>query len=164
MSDKTAEVRGIPIGRGAPLALIAGPCVIEAQEHTLRMAEAIHGICERLSLPLIFKASYDKANRSSITSFRGPGLAEGLRILRKVRDGIGVPVLSDIHEAPSIDNSAAVALQVVSKALGIKFLRPRPHDPNNGFPEARIDMGYLHNFAQGHRLGTEPLIPSRDQD
>ncbi len=97
MSDKTAEVRGIPIGAQAPLALIAGPCVIESQDHTLRMAEAIHRICNELGLPLIFKASYDKANRSSITSFRGPGLSEGLRILGKVRDEVGVPVLSDIH-------------------------------------------------------------------
>ena len=97
MSDKTAEVRGIPIGNGSPLALIAGPCVIESRDHTLRMADAIHRICKELGLPLIFKASYDKANRSSITSFRGPGLAEGLRILGKVRDEIGVPVLSDIH-------------------------------------------------------------------
>ena len=98
MSGKIAQIGRVKIGRGAPLALIAGPCVIESQEHTLRLAEAISGICDSLRVPLVFKASFDKANRSSIHSFRGPGLKEGLRILGLVRKQIGVPVLSDIHE------------------------------------------------------------------
>ena len=98
MSAKTAQVGQVKIGGGAPWALIAGPCVIESQEHTLRLAEAIHKVCDELRVPFIFKASFDKANRSSINSFRGPGLKEGLRILGLVRKQIGVPVLSDIHE------------------------------------------------------------------
>ena len=98
MTGKTAQIGRIEIGGGKPLALIAGPCVIESQEHTLRLAEAIRDICAALTMPLVFKASFDKANRSSIHSFRGPGLKEGLRILGLVRKQIGVPVLSDIHE------------------------------------------------------------------
>lgn len=86
-------------GGGEPLALIAGPCVIETEAHTLQLAEALKQTCEVLRMPLVFKASFDKANRSSIDSFRGPGLDEGLAILGKVRGEVDVPVLSDIHEA-----------------------------------------------------------------
>ena len=99
VNAKTAQIGRIKIGGGAPLALIAGPCVIESQEHTLKLAESIRDICAALKMPFVFKASFDKANRSSIQSFRGPGLKEGLRILGLVRKQIGVPVLSDIHEA-----------------------------------------------------------------
>jgi 2-dehydro-3-deoxyphosphooctonate aldolase (KDO 8-P synthase) len=87
----------VEVGGGSPIALIAGPCVIESEEHTLRLAEAIKGVCHGLRLPLVFKASFDKANRSSIQSFRGPGLQEGLYILAKVRAELDLPVLSDIH-------------------------------------------------------------------
>jgi 2-dehydro-3-deoxyphosphooctonate aldolase (KDO 8-P synthase) len=79
--------------------LIAGPCVIESEAHAIKMAESINGVCKALKVPFIFKASYDKANRTSITSFRGPGLEEGCRILRKVRDVVGVPLLTDVHDA-----------------------------------------------------------------
>ena len=89
----------VSIGEGRPLALLAGPCVIESERHTIRLAEAIREICARLNFPFIFKASFDKANRSSIESYRGPGLDEGLRILAKVRDAIDGPVVTDIHEA-----------------------------------------------------------------
>ncbi len=89
----------VSIGEGRPLALLAGPCVIESERHTIRLAEAIREICARLSFPFIFKASFDKANRSSIESYRGPGLDEGLRILSKTRDAIDGPVVTDIHEA-----------------------------------------------------------------
>ncbi len=89
----------VSIGEGRPLALLAGPCVIESERHTIRLAEAIREICARLNFPFIFKASFDKANRSSIESYRGPGLDEGLRILVKTRDAIDGPVVTDIHEA-----------------------------------------------------------------
>ncbi len=92
------SVQNVSIG-GPELFLIAGPCVIESEEHALFMATSIAAICRSLGIPYIFKASYDKANRTSITSFRGPGLAEGLRILRKVREEVKVPVLTDVHEA-----------------------------------------------------------------
>ena len=84
---------------GGQLFLIAGPCVIESEAHCLKMAESIAGVCKAMRLPYIFKASYDKANRTSLSSFRGPGIDEGLKILKKVRDSVGVPVLTDVHDA-----------------------------------------------------------------
>ena len=84
---------------GGQMFLIAGPCVIESEAHAVKMAEAISGVCKALKLAYIFKASYDKANRTSLASFRGPGVKEGCRILRKVRDIAGVPVLTDVHDA-----------------------------------------------------------------
>ncbi|MEK7757660.1 MAG: 3-deoxy-8-phosphooctulonate synthase, partial [Planctomycetota bacterium] len=99
MHGRTAQIGRVEIGGGGPLALIAGPCVIESEAHSLRLAEEIRDICAALKMPFVFKASFDKANRSSLHSFRGPGLKEGLRILGLVRKQIGVPVLSDIHEA-----------------------------------------------------------------
>jgi 2-dehydro-3-deoxyphosphooctonate aldolase (KDO 8-P synthase) len=87
------------LGAGNPLFLIAGPCVIESEAHACTMAEKIARIAADCGVPYIFKASYDKANRSSLKSFRGPGLAEGLHILGKVKKDFGVPVLTDIHES-----------------------------------------------------------------
>jgi 2-dehydro-3-deoxyphosphooctonate aldolase (KDO 8-P synthase) len=87
---------------GGPLFLIAGPCVIESEAHALKMAEAIAGIAKAAGVPYIFKASYDKANRTSLKSYRGPGLEEGLRILKKVKQQTGVPVLTDVHQAADV--------------------------------------------------------------
>lgn len=103
-----ANLGPIVVGRGRPLVLIAGPCVIESEEHSLRLAERIAAIARRVELPLVFKASYDKANRSSIASFRGPGLEAGLRILARVRDSVGVPVLSDVHDVPQAEAAGRV--------------------------------------------------------
>ena len=89
--------------------LIAGPCVIESETHALKMAEAISGIANKLNIPYIFKASYDKANRSSANSFRGLGMEEGLRVLQKIKTEIGVPVLTDIHESAQVAAVAEVA-------------------------------------------------------
>ena len=102
------SIDSIKIGAGRPLVLIAGPCVIESEEATLRHAERLLTICNGLSMPLIFKASYDKANRTSIGAFRGPGLKEGLRILAKVKESLGLPVLSDIHSIEQITPAAEV--------------------------------------------------------
>jgi len=96
---QTRITETLVIGDQQPLALIAGPCVIESESFTLNMAEAIAKICARLNMPLIFKSSFDKANRSSLNGFRGNGMEEGLRILEKVRQEVGVPVLTDIHES-----------------------------------------------------------------
>jgi len=103
----TAEfkVGDVTVGGGG-LFLIAGPCVIESESHALKMAEAIAAIASEKKLPYIFKASYDKANRTSIRSFRGPGLERGLRILRRVRETVKVPVLTDIHEAAEVPPAA----------------------------------------------------------
>ena len=94
---RVTEVAGIQIGAGQPLVLLAGPCVIESRDHTLRLAESIAAITRGVGIPLIFKASFDKANRSSVRSFRGPGLSDGLAILDSVKRTLGLPVLSDIH-------------------------------------------------------------------
>ena len=101
------QVGNVEIG-GGELFLIAGPCVIESEEHALKMAESISGVCRALRLPYIFKASYDKANRTSIKSYRGPGVAGGLRILHKVAARVKVPVLTDVHEAVDVPRVAEV--------------------------------------------------------
>src|SRR5215472_2164154 len=105
--SRSFQLEGIHIGDGG-LFLIAGPCVIESEEHALFMAEVIKGVTRSLNFPFIFKASYDKANRTSIRSFRGPGLAEGLRILKKVKDEVHVPVLTDVHAATDVGKVAEV--------------------------------------------------------
>jgi 2-dehydro-3-deoxyphosphooctonate aldolase (KDO 8-P synthase) len=94
---------------GGTLFLIAGPCVIESEDHAIRMAEIIKGVTRSLNFPFIFKASYDKANRTSLRSFRGPGLKEGLRILRTVKEEVRVPILTDVHEAGDVSTVAEVA-------------------------------------------------------
>src|SRR5213082_1218439 len=94
---------------GGNLFLIAGPCVIESEDHAIRMAEIIKGVTRSLGFPFIFKASYDKANRTSIKSYRGPGLAQGLRILQKVRQQVQVPILTDVHETIDVPKVAEVA-------------------------------------------------------
>jgi 2-dehydro-3-deoxyphosphooctonate aldolase (KDO 8-P synthase) len=94
---------------GGNLFLIAGPCVIESEDHAIRMAEIIKGVTRSLSFPFIFKASYDKANRTSLKSFRGPGLEAGLRILQKVKKDVQVPVLTDVHETADVVRVAQVA-------------------------------------------------------
>jgi 2-dehydro-3-deoxyphosphooctonate aldolase (KDO 8-P synthase) len=102
------QLDNVRIGSG-DLFLIAGPCVIESEKHALFMAEVIKGITRALNIPFIFKASYDKANRTSIRSFRGPGLVEGLRILKKIKDEIHVPVLTDVHDVHDVAKVAEVA-------------------------------------------------------
>ena len=99
------QVGDVRIGAGN-LFLIAGPCVIEGEEHAIRMAEIIKGVTRALGLPFIFKASYDKANRTSIRSFRGPGIKEGLRILKKIKEELQVPVLTDVHEVSDVSRVA----------------------------------------------------------
>src|SRR6266849_3580759 len=106
--ERSFKIGDITVGSG-DLFLIAGPCVIESEEHALRMAEIIKGVTRSLNFPFIFKASYDKANRTSIRSYRGPGLTEGLRILKKVKDEVRVPVLTDVHETSDVSKAAEVA-------------------------------------------------------
>jgi 2-dehydro-3-deoxyphosphooctonate aldolase (KDO 8-P synthase) len=99
----------ILIGGGGPFALIAGPCVIESEAHAGAMAAALQEIARRVGVPFIFKASYDKANRTSGRSFRGPGLSEGLRVLASIKARYGVPILTDIHEPSQAAPAAEVA-------------------------------------------------------
>jgi 2-dehydro-3-deoxyphosphooctonate aldolase (KDO 8-P synthase) len=104
----TVRVGEIPLGPPHPLVLIGGPCAIENEKHALMTAERLAAIAAGRGVPFIYKSSYDKANRSSIDGYRGPGLTEGLRILRRVRDEVGVPVLSDVHEVNQVEPAAAV--------------------------------------------------------
>jgi len=104
----TVNIGSITVGGKNPIALMAGPCVIEGAERTLKIGKAIKEITDRLGIPYIFKASFDKANRSSYSSFRGPGLTEGLEILGKIKKELGVPVVSDIHCSSQIEEAANV--------------------------------------------------------
>jgi 2-dehydro-3-deoxyphosphooctonate aldolase (KDO 8-P synthase) len=98
----------IRIGGDHPFFLIGGPCVLESEEHALFLAREIQAICNDLSIPYIFKASYDKANRSSLGSYRGPGFQKGLQILENIKNRLGVPVLSDVHETIQVEKAAQV--------------------------------------------------------
>src|SRR3990172_1906697 len=105
---QTREIRAgeVSLGGSCPLFLIAGPCVIESANHCHFLAKEIQSIAARCKVPFIFKASFDKANRTSLDSFRGPGIDEGLQILKSIRDELAVPILTDVHETSQV---AAVA-------------------------------------------------------
>ena len=105
---KSFKVGNVEVG-GAELFLIAGPCVVESESHALGMAHQIRAIAERVGVPYIFKASYDKANRTSIGAHRGPGIDEALKILGRVRDEAGVAVLTDVHEVTQVSAAAEIA-------------------------------------------------------
>ncbi len=96
------------VGEGKPLILLAGPCVLEGYERSLAIGKEVKKITEKLGIPYVFKASYDKANRSSYNSFRGPGLEEGLEILAQIKKDLNVPVVSDIHEPYQVEKAAEV--------------------------------------------------------
>jgi 2-dehydro-3-deoxyphosphooctonate aldolase (KDO 8-P synthase) len=103
------QFAGLRVGAGQPLLLIAGPCVIESEAHAIDTAIEVRDIAARAGVQYVFKASYDKANRTSLRSFRGPGLDEGIRVLARVREAAGVPILTDIHEPAQAGPAAAVA-------------------------------------------------------
>ena len=109
--QRVASVAAGPVslGTGHPLAFILGPCVIESTQHAIETGQALKEIAGRVGVPVIFKASFDKANRTSLTSFRGPGLTDGLRVLAKVKALTGLPILTDIHEAAQAAPAADVA-------------------------------------------------------
>ncbi len=108
MDAKKVKINNISVGKGERLVLIAGPCVIESAASAMEHARRIKEITNRVGIPFIFKASYDKANRSSVRSFRGPGIEKGLEILRAIREDLGVPVLSDIHDVSEVAPAAKV--------------------------------------------------------
>ena len=105
---RPVRIGDVTIGGGAPLALIGGPCAIENEGHAVMMAERLRAIADEAGVPFVYKSSYDKANRSSVRSYRGPGLEEGLRILQRVKEVAGVPVLSDVHDVSEVEPSAKV--------------------------------------------------------
>jgi 2-dehydro-3-deoxyphosphooctonate aldolase (KDO 8-P synthase) len=106
---QTVEIGPIRVGAGCPLVLVAGPCVIESEDHARSLAAALADIARRRGMPFVFKASYDKANRTSLASYRGPGLDEGVRILSRIKADLGVPVLTDIHEPAQAERAAEAA-------------------------------------------------------
>ena len=106
--NRVAVTRKVQIGEGCPLVLIAGPCVIESETHALRHARKIKAIARQHQVPFIFKASYDKANRTSVQSYRGPGIELGLAVLRRIKEELDIPVLSDVHRTDEVERAAEV--------------------------------------------------------
>jgi len=164
------QLLGREVGLDQPLFLIAGPCVIESEELQLRTAERLKGITGKLGVHFIFKSSFDKANRSSDKSFRGPGMDEGLRILEKVRDALGVPILTDVHDIPQIAPVAEVvdvlqtpaflarqtdfihAVAASGKPVNIKKAQfMAPHDMKNVVDKAR-------NAAQAAGINEDTIM------
>jgi 2-dehydro-3-deoxyphosphooctonate aldolase (KDO 8-P synthase) len=109
VSERPVRLSGMTFGNSEPLVLIAGPCVIEEAAFTVRLAKKLAGIARARRIPFVFKASYDKANRSSIRSYRGPGLQQGLEVLRRVKEEVGCPVLTDVHWKEDVRDVARVA-------------------------------------------------------
>jgi len=108
ITTKEIKISNITVGANSPLLLIAGPCVIEDEDTVLETARRLKEICERLNIPLIFKSSYDKANRTSLKGFRGPGLKKGLRILETVKEKYGLLILSDVHSVEEVKPAGEV--------------------------------------------------------
>jgi 2-dehydro-3-deoxyphosphooctonate aldolase (KDO 8-P synthase) len=140
---KLVEIGKFQIGAGRPLAVIAGPCVIESQESALRHAALLKEAADRAGVPYIFKSSYDKANRSSGSSFRGPGLERGLEILAEVKRKVGVPILTDVHESAQV-----AAVQQVADVLQIPAFLCRQTD----FVVAVANSGKVVNVKKGQFL------------
>ncbi|MDQ7058668.1 MAG: 3-deoxy-8-phosphooctulonate synthase [Ghiorsea sp.] len=103
------QIADFQIGNDLPFVLFAGPCVIEGEDFSIEVATQIRDICQRVGVPLVFKSSFDKANRTSVDGFRGPGLVEGLRILQRVKDEVGVPIITDVHTPEQAECVAKVA-------------------------------------------------------
>lgn len=143
MATKIVKIGQIQVGGGSPLAVIAGPCVIEGKEAALRHAAALKEKADRAGVSYIFKSSYDKANRSSMTSFRGPGLEKGLEILAQVKSKIGVPVLTDVHEINQV-----AAVKEVADVLQIPAFLCRQTD----FILAVAGSGKVVNVKKGQFL------------
>ncbi|HEX9454656.1 MAG TPA: 3-deoxy-8-phosphooctulonate synthase [Candidatus Binatia bacterium] len=143
MTTQLIKAGNVEIGGDRPLAVIAGPCVVESQESALRHASALKEIADRVGVPYIFKASYDKANRSSVDSFRGLGLAKGLEILAQVKKQIGVPILTDVHESGQVD-----AVKEVADILQIPAFLCRQTD----FVVAVAQSGKVVNVKKGQFL------------
>lgn len=106
---KNVSIPGFILGKGHPLFIIAGPCVLEDETSPLAVGREIRDICRKHEVPFIFKSSYDKANRTSLGSFRGPGFEEGLKILQRIKDELNVPILTDVHEKEEVEGTAKVA-------------------------------------------------------
>ena len=140
---------GFDVGLDRPLFLIAGPCVVESRQLQIDVAGRLKEICARIGIPFIFKSSYDKANRSSGTAFRGPGKAEGLRILDEVKRQIGVPVLTDVHESADVPDVAAVVDVLQTPAFLCR---------QTDFIQAVARAGRPVNIKKGQFLAPEDML------
>ena len=140
---------GFDVGLDRPLFLIAGPCVVESRQLQMDVAGRLKEICSAIGMPFVFKSSYDKANRSSGTSFRGPGMAEGLRILADVKREIGVPVLTDVHETAHVPEVAAVVDVLQTPAFLCR---------QTDFIHAVARSGKPVNIKKGQFLAPEDMI------
>ncbi len=147
--DKAVKIGNVQVGAGRPLVLIAGPCVIESRRSCLALAGKLHALAEAEGIPLIFKASFDKANRTSVDSYRGPGLAVGLAILEEVRSRYGMPILTDVHT----EVQAQLAGQVVD-VLQIPAFLCRQTD----LLLAAGATGCVINIKKGQFLGAEDMV------
>ena len=157
MSTPVREVRiaeGVVLGRDE-LVLIAGPCVVESEEHTVQTARALAEITRRAGVPLIFKASFDKANRTSLKSFRGPGIDQGLQALERVKREVGVPVLTDIHEPWQAAQAGVdrVARSLPPRAHGLRVY----YEVSRG-PYAAGASSFLGETLA--RLGVQNIVPA----
>lgn len=152
MPNNPISVRGRKCGTGLPLLFIAGPCVIESEELVLSVAQRLAEIAEQLSIPLVFKSSFDKANRTSIHSYRGPGLQKGMEILAKVKEKTGLPILTDVHEA----NQAEPAAQVCD-ILQIPAFLARQTDLVQAIAEATARHGGVVNVKKPQFVAPEDM-------
>ena len=154
----------LEVGNREPLFVIAGPCVIESESLVMDVAETMKGITERLGVPYVFKASFDKANRTSVDSFRGPGLEAGLRILERVKRELGVPVLTDVHESTPIDEVASVVDVLQTPAFLVRqtdFVQRvakagRPMNVKKGQFQAPSDMAAV--VSKCRAVGNESVM------
>jgi 2-dehydro-3-deoxyphosphooctonate aldolase (KDO 8-P synthase) len=147
---KQIKIGGLTIGGKKSALLIAGPCVIESEKHCLFMARQLKQLARRACVAFVFKASYDKANRMSLDSFRGPGLKKGLQILQKVKDKVGVPVLSDVHSCEEVQEAAKV-LDIIQ----IPALLCRQTD----LVVAAARTGRIVNIKKGQFLAPWDMLP-----
>jgi 2-dehydro-3-deoxyphosphooctonate aldolase (KDO 8-P synthase) len=145
-------VRGRKCGTGLPLLFIAGPCVIESEELVLSVAQRLAEIAEQLSIPLVFKSSFDKANRTSIHSYRGPGLQKGMEILAKVKEKTGLPILTDVHEASQAEPAAQVC-----DILQIPAFLARQTDLVQAIAEATARHGGVVNVKKPQFVAPEDM-------
>jgi len=158
------QLCGFEVGIDRPLFLIAGPCVIESEQLTLDVAGQLKALTDELGIPFIFKSSYDKANRSSSKSFRGLGIEEGLRILQRVKDEIGVPVLTDVHEYTPLEEVAAVVDVLQTPAFLVRqtdFIQNvcrqgKPVNIKKGQFQAPWDMDQV--VAKAKEVGNEQIL------
>ena len=155
---------GFEVGPRQPIFLIAGPCVIESEDNVFEVAETMKAITSRLGIPYVFKASYDKANRTSSSAYRGPGIEEGLRILAKVKKELGLPVLTDVHEDTPIDEVASVVDVLQTPAFLVRqtsFMQRvaragKPMNIKKGQFQAPWDMGPV--VGKCREAGNEQLM------